>query len=814
VKLFRLVAILLIITGLLCLPGRDGQNAAAQAAPPPPLFVDGRGPRVSVAAADPTLARYRYVTINRAALQSALDSFAADPTGSVLLALPFFPGAVYTARIEHVQRTFTGGYVLSGVLDGIADSEVGLALEGKALVGHASLPGGHYTLGVTREGLQIVGQVKPGQAPLGNDTRLPPASPGISAQATYGDDDGSYIDVMVVYTPAILARVGGASGMQAAIDDLVTETNQGYINSQVNQRVRVVHSQEVDYNEITQGNSSLETILYQLSNYPNGPDGILDQVQSLRDTYAADLVVMLVDSVDPNLAGIAWVMAGDGMVSHAFAPYAYSVVTYFWLSDFYVFGHEMGHNMGAEHDRAHTSSPGAFPYSYGYCLPGNVYHTIMAYDDPCYNTINYWSNPAVTYAGIPTGVTNSEDNHLTLNNTASIVAQFYDGPSAAAAPTGASASADSPTQVTLTWTDNGQGETNQRLERASLAGGVWGDFSEIASLPAGTQTAPDSSVVCGTSYRYRLRAYFAGDGFTGYSNVAEVSVPPCPPPPPAPANLTATASPPLPYQVVLNWTEASGNQTGFRVERLDSGVWTSHGATGAAVTTFTDATVTCGQDYQYRVWAYNPYVDSLAPSNSVTASILPCSPTGLYLTPISRTRIDVHWTDTSQNEDGFRIERSPASLPHDWSWHADVGSGVTTYPDTALSCSNSYVYRVWAFKAGQFSISPSAEVTGVTLSCPTLADFTATARNRTSIRLDWPDIGGETSYLIERQNGSDWVLVTNPPAGSTTYVDSGLTPATLYTYRILAHFSYGDSAYVLATARTYAMEFYFPFIMR
>ncbi len=713
---YRLFLALLTITGLLFLPGGAGRKAIAQANPPPPLFGDGSGPLVSAAAVNPTLGRYRYVSVNRPALQSALNALAGDPTGSAMLALPFFPDAAYTARIEHVQRTFTGGYALSGVLDGIPDSEVGLAIEGDALVGHASLPGGHYTLSLTPDGLQIVGQVKPGQAPLANDTRLPPVSPGISAQGIYGDDDGSYIDVLVVYTPAIRANMGGTSAMLAAIDDLVTETNQGYINSQVSQRVRVVHTEEVDYNESTQGENSLETMLYQLSNYPNGTDGILDQVQTLRNTYAADLVVMLVAAVDPSIAGIAWVMAGDGLVAHAFEPYAYSVVTDFWYSNFYVFGHEMGHNMGAQHDRVHTGSPGAYSYSYGYCLPGEIYHTIMAYDGPCYNTINHWSNPAVAYAGVATGVSDSEDNHLTLNNTAPIVGQFRDGPSAAAAPTGLSAAPASPGQVSLHWTDNGQGETNLRLERASLAGEAWGDYGEVASLPAGTQTLPDDSVVCNTSYRYRLRAYYAGDGFTGYSNVAEVNVA-CVPP--APSNLTATASPPLPYQVVLNWAQVGDYQTGFRVERLDSDTWTPLGNTGVVTTTFTDASVACGRDYLYRVWAYNDEGDSLSPSNSAAASTLPC---------------------------------------------------------------------------------------------PSLADFTAARRSGSSIRLSWPDISGEISYTIERQNQSGWDPIANLPADSTTFVDNGLTPDTLYTYRILAHFSYGDSAYVIASARTYPLEFYFPFV--
>ena len=798
--------------------------AAAQTSPPPPLFMNTSGPAVSAASADPTLARYRYVAINRLALKAVLDAFKRDPAGSALLGLAFFPDAAYTARIERVQRTFTGGYVLSGVLDGVQDSEVALALEGGVLVGHASLPGAIYKVGYISQGVEYIGRIKPGQTPIPihNDAIVPPGQPGVSSQAA-SDDNGSYIDVMVIYTPAARVQQGGTDAILALIDNLFTTTNQGYANSQINQRVRLVHAQEVDYDESTatdsSGNPSMNVMLNQLTSGTNG----LVEVAGLAEAYKADLVDLLVENVDPNLAGIAWLMDYN-WINTNFVQYAYSVVATPWALDYYVFGHEMGHNMGAEHDRLHAIKPdgslqqGAYPYSYGYCLPGTDYHTIMAYDDPCYTRINYWSNPGVSYDEVATGVTDLEDNHRTLNNTAPVVAQFRDGPYAGAAPTNLTATTGSPSQVTLHWTDNGQGETDLSVERASQAGGVWGDFSEITSLPAGTQDLPDGSVVCNTSYRYRLRAYYAGDGygFTGYSNVAEVT-PSCLPP--APTGLTATASPPLPYQVVLNWTETVGNQTGFRVERLDSAVWTSHGTTGPAVTTFTDSSVACGHDYQYRVWAYNDSGDSLSPSNSAAASILPCPPTGLSLTTLSQVRINLQWNDTSQNEDGFRIERSPNSLPYDWSWFVNVGSGVTTYSDASLACGTSYVYRVWAFKAGQDSISPSNEATGATQSCnipPAPTGVTALARNRTSIRLNWTDIDGEDYYAIERLNGSTWVPVgsTLPQTNATTFVDQGLAANTQYSYRIYAHNNSGDSPYVTVTGRTYVMEYYLPFFLK
>jgi hypothetical protein len=97
----------------------------------------------------------------------------------------------------------------------------------------------------------------------------------------------------------------------------------------------------------------------------------------------------------------------------------------------------MGHNMGSVHDRANTSGGGAYPYSYGYQYiknPGNAdpsnFSTIMAYDncDEGCPTIGYFSNPAVTYNGIATGVPITSglaaDNALSLNNTRGFVAGF------------------------------------------------------------------------------------------------------------------------------------------------------------------------------------------------------------------------------------------------------------------------------------------------------------------------------------------------------------------------------------------------------
>ena len=84
----------------------------------------------------------------------------------------------------------------------------------------------------------------------------------------------------------------------------------------------------------------------------------MDEIHTLRNHYGADQVVLI--TADADSCGIAYVMQ---TVSTSFAPYAFSVVhddsSYACLSNS-SFAHELGHNQGDAHDRANTSSPGAY----------------------------------------------------------------------------------------------------------------------------------------------------------------------------------------------------------------------------------------------------------------------------------------------------------------------------------------------------------------------------------------------------------------------------------------------------------------------
>src|SRR5262249_50213552 len=119
----------------------------------------------------------------------------------------------------------------------------------------------------------------------------------------------------------------------------------------------------------------------------------------------------------------------------SFEATAFDVVERICVSPNYSSEHEMGHNMGLNHDRATDGcasgycGAGAASYAFGYRDPG-FFRTIMAYacSSPGCPRILHFSNPNVAYAGRPTGIDpgapTAADNALALNDTRVAVSNF------------------------------------------------------------------------------------------------------------------------------------------------------------------------------------------------------------------------------------------------------------------------------------------------------------------------------------------------------------------------------------------------------
>ena len=80
------------------------------------------------------------------------------------------------------------------------------------------------------------------------------------------------------------------------------------------------------------------------------PSGLWKDIQTARETYKADVVLVLVDVGDESsgLGGISWGMGKEALSSLSeFAPWAYSVCRVQLACKYGVVAHEVGHVMGA-----------------------------------------------------------------------------------------------------------------------------------------------------------------------------------------------------------------------------------------------------------------------------------------------------------------------------------------------------------------------------------------------------------------------------------------------------------------------------------
>jgi hypothetical protein len=432
-----------------------------------------------------------------------------------------------TAVKDRIEQYANNGIAWIGhILGEEGTNEVILSVKRNAMMGTIARGNGDvyeivYAGGDVHKVRKIdVSKLPPHQNPL-----VPPISGAtadtssvtMTAPAATGETTPVTVDFLAVYSPQARINAGGVLGIETQIINAVAMANQGYINSQINMRINLVHMEEVAYTETGDMSAAL-TALQSTS------DGKIDNVHTLRNQYGADQVSLI--NTDANYCGVGYLMDGS-YLSSAFAPYAFSVENLGCLSN-HTMAHEMGHNQGDQHNVEDSSYQGAYPYSYGYRLcQTDGFRTVMSYTCTGATRVNYFSNPNVALStGQITG-TATADNARSMNNAAPIVAAFRSTPSTVvpATPVNLTATAVSSSQINLAWSDMSDNETGFRVDR-SLDGITW---SQVASLGSNVKSFSNTGLSASTNYSYRVYTYNS-IGNSGYSNTASAITNAVPPP--------------------------------------------------------------------------------------------------------------------------------------------------------------------------------------------------------------------------------------------------------------------------------------------
>jgi len=268
-----------------------------------------------------------------------------------------------------------------------------------------------------------------------------------------------------------------------------------------------------------------------------------------------------------------------------------------------------------------------------------------------------------------------------------------------AAPGSLSASAISQTQIDLSWADNAADESDFHIERSPDGLTNW---TEIATVGANAATYPNSGLVCGSTFHYRVRAHRHGDGlYSSYSTVAHANTAACPPLLPCPSGLVVSEN--WPISLHLTWVDHSSDETSFHVERFNhtAFTWEEIATLPQNATSYLNSEL-LGHEQLFRVRAYrasdNVFSDY---SETVTYTPIPhlppSAPTELTAQIIPTEQIELQWKDNSSDETHFYLERSLGDETH-WTVIRVLSSNTTLTRVEGLP-GETYYFRIRAYRS-------------------------------------------------------------------------------------------------------------------
>jgi peptidyl-Asp metalloendopeptidase len=219
--------------------------------------------------------------------------------------------------------------------------------------------------------------------------------------------EAAEIDLLIVFSSK-LAK--GFSDLKQSATIAVEDANKSFAESGIpGVSLRTVNVGTLQYEEGGPWESHLDRLT-------NPKDPVFRSAHRMRDQYKADLVVLVVEDA-------TW--CGEARDINVGPAAAFAVVSRTCLlAPRYSFAHELGHLLGARHDRTSDPQLTPFRWAHGY-VNAEKWRTLMSYDvcGGCPRVLR-WSNPHIDYANEPAGSSEFEHDARVWIENARKVSQF------------------------------------------------------------------------------------------------------------------------------------------------------------------------------------------------------------------------------------------------------------------------------------------------------------------------------------------------------------------------------------------------------
>ncbi len=351
------------------------------------------------------------------------------------------------------------------------------------------------------------------------------------------------------------------------------------------------------------------------------------------------------------------------------------------------------------------------------------------------------------------------------------------------------------TSTLVSWTAPSGGATSYKLERCQNGTGTCSLFTGLSGL-----STTSYGLSNGISYDFAVRATNAtGDGAWSATSTVLAENPGAAP--------TVTTS--APSSLVATSTTANGNITdtgganatarGFATSTnatLSSSVSTSSvsGDFGAGAFTGTQTGLSGNTTYYVRAYATNPTGTRYGSIEQfLTPPNIPGTPTYSGTTATSTA---ISWTGSVGSSTSYKVEQCVTGSA---TCSLFSGHGTTSTTTINLTGNTSYDYAVRGTNTTGDGLWSATSTVLTVPGVPTSIVFSGITSSALTLSWNGPT-GSSTSYKVERCAGSgcsDFASLATG-VGTTTYSDSGLTPAATYRYRVRGTNATGDGLYSAA----------------